>query len=119
MGKSERVAFNINAELYENEFGELAVKVPGEKVFRNVGIGEGARFQGDVTRLLQEQRRPPEWSEMPAHELTGRGWRCVAALGYLAGDLERPAVEFETGRDELGTLAQSYLADAAPPSRVT
>ena len=114
MGESEQVAFNVNAELYENDFGELAVKIPGEKAFRNIGLEEGARFQKDIFSLLEENRRPVGWSEMPSRELSGGKWRCVARLGYLNGDPSRPAVEFESGREELGSQAKSYLKDAGP-----
>ena len=112
MGESKRVSFNINAELYEDEFGELAVKVPGEKVFRNVGLHDEDRFQKDVVDLLEKDRSPSEWAEMPAHELNGRNWHCVARLGYLEGDPERPAVEFEGDPKLLGNRATSYLGDA-------
>jgi len=114
MGEREQVSFNVNAELYENDFGELAVKVPGEKAFRNIGLQKDARFQKDVFSLLEENRRPAGWSEMPAHELSGGKWRCVARLGYLDGDPSRPAFEFEGSRKELGSQAKSYLADAGP-----
>lgn len=110
----EQVSFNVNAELYESDFGELAVKVPGEKVFRNIGLQQEARFQKDVVSLLEENRRPVGWSEMPPHELSGGKWRCIARLGYLNGDPARPAVEFEIKREELGSQAKSYLADAGP-----
>lgn len=112
MGESERVSFNINAELYENGFGELAVKIPGEKVFRNVGLREGDRFQKDVIAVLENDACPRAWAEMPAHELEGRNWRCIARLGYLDGDPARPAVEFEGDPKQLGDRAKSYLADA-------
>jgi len=112
MGESKRVSFNINAELYEDEFGALAVKVPGEKVFRNVGLHDGDRFQKDVVALLEEDASPSEWAEMPAHELDGRNWHCVARLGYLEGDPGRPAVEFEGDPKQFGKRAKFYLADA-------
>jgi hypothetical protein len=51
---------------------------------------------------------------MPPHELFGGKWRCIARLGYLNGDPSRPGVEFESGREELGSQAKSYLADAGP-----
>jgi hypothetical protein len=51
---------------------------------------------------------------MPPPELSGRNWRCIARLGYLEGDPQRPAVEFEEAWETLGESAKAYLADAAP-----
>lgn len=111
---SERISFNINAELYENEFDQLAVELPGKKVFRNAGNAAGARFQSDVVGLLEQGEMPSGWQEMPAHELSGRNWRRIARLGYLGGDPNRPGVEFEKDWESLGKTAKNYLADAAP-----
>lgn len=115
MGQRERFSFNINAELYESRFGELAVKFPGKKVFRNVGAQEGSRFQTDAVNLLERERKPAEWTEMPPHQLDYQEWRCIAMLGYIDGDPEHPAVEFEVDQKEMGAQAQSYLKDAAHP----
>lgn len=111
---ADKISFNINAELYESEFAELAVKLPGEKVYRNVGEGAGARFQTDVVGLLEEARMPAGWKKMAPPELSGRNWRCIARLGYMEGDPQQPAVEFEATWETLGEAAKAYLADAAP-----
>lgn len=114
MVEKNAVSFNVNAELYENEFGELAVKLPGEKVYRNVGTGKEDRFEKDAYSALEEGRLPADWSAMAPHELLyGRGWHCIATVGYLDGDPRKPAFTFEVDPREMGALARSYLADAA------
>jgi hypothetical protein len=73
----ERLSFNINAELYENQFGDLAIRFPGEKVYRDVGPETGTSFVEDAKSMLIEGKHPDGWHEMPAHELFyGRGWHC-------------------------------------------
>ena len=107
---AEKHSFNINAELYQNEFGELAMKLPGEKVYCEVGENEGADFVSDAKEAVLHDKRPERWREMPAHELLyGRDWRCVSRFGFVDGDEEKPAVEFEIERDELSEKARSYL----------
>jgi hypothetical protein len=106
----ERVSFNINAELYENRFGELAVRFPGEKVYRDVGEEKGASFVRDTRTVVVEKRYPRGWHEMPAHELLyGKGWHCISRLGFIDGDTERPGVEFEVDPGEIGDRARAYL----------
>jgi len=112
MKQQERFSFNVNAELYENRFGELAVKIPGKKVFGKVGLKEESRFQTDIVALLEEDRKPPEWSDMPLHQLAYQEWKCIAILGYIDGDPQRPAIEFEVDRKEMGAQALAYLKDA-------
>ncbi len=108
---AERHSFNINAELYQNQFGDLAVKLPGEKVYCEVGENEGADFTHDAKEAVLHDRRPERWREMPAHELLyGPNWRCIGRFGFVDGDAEKPAVEFDVEPDELGERARSYLS---------
>jgi hypothetical protein len=109
---AERVSFNINAELYENQFGELAVRFPGEKVYRDVGEGKEASFIDDARAVIVDHRCPQGWHEMPAHELLyGKGWQCISRLGFIGGDTDKPGVEFEVDAEEIGKKARKYLGE--------
>jgi hypothetical protein len=107
-----QVSFNINAELYENNFGELAIRFAGDYVYRGVGEEEGARFHTDVVGALERGEHPDSWQEMPHRELLYGQWHCIGRLGYLQGDASQPGVELEVEPEELGPAARSYLADA-------
>ena len=54
---AEQVSFNINAELYENQFGELAIRFPGEKVFREVGTQPESSFRTEAVEMLSAASR--------------------------------------------------------------
>jgi len=108
----ERLSFNINAELYENQFGDLAIRFPGEKVFRDVGPETGTSFVEDAKNALVEGKHPEGWHEMPAHELLyGRGWHCISRMGFVEGDENRPGIEFEVDPGTVGSKAQVYLRE--------
>jgi hypothetical protein len=109
---AQQISFNVNAELYENKFGELAIRFPGERVYR-VGSGEGGTFKNDAVRMLEKGVHPDAWREMPAHELLyGQNWHCISRLGYLGGDEEKPALELEVGEEEIGAQGKAYLREA-------
>ncbi len=110
MGK--RISFNINAELHENSHGDLAIKFPGAIVFKEVGTEAGSRFQKDGIEMLERHHHPAEWAEMTTRELENRDWHCIAMLGFLEGDVKRPAVELEIDPKEMGKRARHYLSDA-------
>jgi hypothetical protein len=108
----ERVTFNVNAELYENQFGELAVRFPGEKVYRDVGARAGDSFVSDARAVLVGKNCPKGWHEMPAHELLyGKGWHCIGRMGFVGGDTEKPGVEFEVDPVRIGAKARAYLKE--------
>lgn len=108
----ERVSFNVNAELYENQFGDLAIRFPGEKVYRDVGPETGTSFVDDAKSMLIEGRHPQGWHEMPAHELLyGRGWHCISRMGFVNGDEKKPGVEFEVEPGTIGSKAKLYLRE--------
>lgn len=108
----EMVAFNIHAELYESDRGELAVRLEGDKVYRNVGsVGEGS-FVDDACRVIREGEVPSGWVEMSQRELTYYpGWQHVSSMGFLEGSLDKPALELEVRPEELGAAARRYLGD--------
>lgn len=108
----ESVSFNINAELYENEYGELAIRFAGDYVYRDVGREEGAQFHTDAVRMLERNEHPEGWREMTPRELLYGPWHCVGRLGYLHGDASQPGVELEVKPEQLGPVARSYLAAA-------
>lgn len=104
----DKISFNVNAELYVDKFDELAVRLPGNHVFREVGTRPGEEFAKDAAAALAG-RIPPAWREMPAHELDGRDWRCISLFGFIDGDENRPALEVEVPPAELGGRARAYL----------
>jgi hypothetical protein len=108
----ESVSFNINAELYENNFGELAIRFAGDYVYRGVGREEGAQFHTDALRMLERDEHPESWQVMTPRELLYGQWHCIGRLGYLQGDVSQPGVELEVEPEELGPVARHYLADA-------
>jgi hypothetical protein len=107
----QKMSFNIQAELYENTFGELAIRFADENVYRGVGTEAGARFPADAEKMLKKGVHPSGWKEMTPRELENGPWRCITLLGYLNGDEEKPGVEMEVPTEELGPLARTYLAD--------
>ncbi len=109
---TEQVAFNVHAELYEDETGDLAVLLEGDYVYRIPPPDGTARFQEDAARALQTGQFPAGWQEMPARELIyGHGWHRVSLMGYLDGDESRLALELEVEADRLGPQARRYLRD--------
>ena len=107
---AKRLSFNINVELYEDTHGDLALRFPGEKVYRAGAGGEAGDFVRDSTEMILNGTRPPGWREMPAHQLLyGQGWHCISRLGFIDGDEHRPAVEFEDDPSGFGRQARSYL----------
>jgi len=105
-----RLSFNINVELYENAHGELALRFPGEKVYRDVGREKKADFVQETTDMIKTGRPPANWRDMPAHQLLyGHGWHCIGRLGFIDGDESRPAVEFEDDPDTFGEQAKAYM----------
>lgn len=108
----EMVAFNIHAELYENDRGDLAVRLEGDKVFRNVGATGEGNFVDDVQKMVRDRELPNGWQEMSPRELTyAPGWQHVSSMGYLGGELDRPALELEVRAEELGSAARRYLGN--------
>lgn len=112
---TERVSFNINAELYEDRFGDLAVRLAGNHVYRDVDSRAEAEFVRDTLQALIEQRLPAGWHEMPAHELIyGKGWHRVGSLGFVNGEEAEPGIEFDLDPGAMGAKARSYLREVLP-----
>lgn len=110
---TEKVTFNINAELYQNNQDDLAIKLAGEYVYEGVGLEDDADFADEAAAAILKNDMPSSWHEMPAHELLyGKDWQCIASFGFINGDEGKPAVEMEVGNGELGKRAQSYLRRA-------
>ena len=108
----EPIAFNVHAELYEDEFGDLAVRLEGDHVYRIPPPEASARFQDEAAGVLQTRKFPADWQEMQMRELIyGHGWNRVGRMGYVDGDEARPAVELEVESEKLGAQARSYLQD--------
>ncbi len=107
-----RFSFNINAELFENQWGDLAIRFPGERVFDQVGTALKSTFLTDATDHLKNHRVPEEWHEIPAHELLyASSWQCISRLGFIDGDDAHPALELELPTEALGPRARTYLKE--------
>lgn len=107
---TNQISFNINVELYENVHGELALRLPGNYVYWVEEVSAGREFVSDSTAMILTGQRPPGWREMPAHQLLyGNGWHCISRLGFIDGDENRPAVEFEGDPAGFGSTARAYL----------
>jgi len=107
---ANRFSFNINVELFENAHGELALRLPGNYVYRLEELSAENEFVHDSTAMILTGQRPPGWREMPAHQLLyGHGWHCISRLGFIDGDETRPAVEFEGDPAGFGSAARDYL----------
>jgi len=103
-------SFNVNAELYENDFGELAIRFEGNDVYRGVGLSGKSTFVEDARKHILGKEHPGGWKMMPPHELLyGRGWHCISLMGFIDGDIEKTALELEVKPEELGERAKSYL----------
>ncbi|MDO3377786.1 hypothetical protein [Geoalkalibacter halelectricus] len=109
---ADKISFNIQAELYENDHGDLAVKLPDERVYIDVDGNGATNFADDVAAAVSG-RRPAAWRELPAHELLYSGnWRHISSFGFIDGDETRPAVEFESPPEDFGERARAYLGAA-------
>lgn len=114
---AERVSFNINAELYEDRFGDLAVRLPGNHVYRDVDTREDAGFVHDALRALVENELPEGWHEMPPHELLyGKGWHRIGSIGFINGETADPGFEFDVEPAAMGAKARTYLREILPVS---
>ena len=104
------VSFNINAELYENDFGDLAIRFEGDKVYQGVGNTEGALFSNEASQVIRDGELPQGWQEISPREiLYGHGWHLISSLGFIDGNMDKPAVELEVLPDQLGATARKYL----------
>lgn len=107
--------FNINAELYENEDGELAIKLSDNAVFEYVGIRPGRGFVTEVQELFDSGRRPPEWHLIPSRQLFREpGWHLVGRIGFGHEGRPRPKVELAMEPGRMGQLARRYLRRDLP-----
>ena len=103
--------FKVHAEVYQDEFGALAVRLDGEYVFRNLATRREEKFPDDILRELASHEHPDHWQDMPPHQLLyGRGWTCLARVGFIDGDLSRPAMELAVPKTCIQQPGQGYLA---------
>lgn len=103
--------FNVHAEIFQNDSGDLAVKLPGDYAFGGLGTRKGESFPEDILRELYGGRHPGHWQELPARQLVDDlGWQCVAMLGFVNGNLNRAAMELEVDPKILNRRVRQYLA---------
>ncbi len=114
----QTIKFNTSAQLYENEYGDLAIRFANNMVFESVGIRPEKGFVAEVTELLNSDERPPEWRMIPYRKLMNDGlhWHLVSSMGYLDGDETKPAIGLDVKPEELGEQAKRYLKPGMPRS---
>jgi hypothetical protein len=112
----QAIHFTSSAELYENEYGELAVRFANNVVFAHVGTRPGKGFVAEAIDLLKRGERPPEWKMIPYRKLLhdGHGWHLVSSMGYIDDDKSKPAVGLDVKPESLGNLAKRYLKPDMP-----
>lgn len=106
-----KLYFNTSAQLYEDEYGDLAVRFGNNAVFDGVGICSGKGFVAEALEVINNGVRPTEWHEIPYRKLLhdGHGWHQVASLGFIDGDETTLAIGLEVKPEELGYQARHYL----------
>ena len=112
----QKIHFNTSAQLYENEYGDLAIRFANNLVFESVGISTGKSFVAEAIELMERSERPEEWRMIPYRKLLhdGHGWHLVSSLGFLDGDEKKPAIELDVKPGELGKQARRYLKPDIP-----
>lgn len=114
MGQS--IHFNTTAQLYENEFGTLAIRFVNNMAFEYVGTSSGKGFVSEAMKMLGQGHRPPEWKMIPCRKLFNHDqkWKLISSMGYLDGDEQKPALVLEVHPEDLGDQARQYLKGDLP-----
>jgi hypothetical protein len=112
----QKIQFITNVQLYENEYGDLAIRFANNLVFESVGICSGKSFATEAIDLLKRNERPEEWCMIPYRKLLNdkQGWHLVSSLGFLDGDEAKPAIGLDVKPEELGIQARRYLKPDIP-----
>ncbi len=113
---TQTVHLTSNAQLYENEYGDLAIRFENNRVFEYVGKKSEKSFVTEALEFIKSGVHPAQWQEMPFRKLShdGHGWQLVSSLGFLDGDETRPAVGLDVKPAELGEQARGYLQPDMP-----
>ena len=112
----QKIHFNTRAQLYENEYGDLAIRFANNLVFESVGIHSRKSFVVEATNLMNQGERPSKWRMVPYRKLLhdGHNWHLVSSLGFLDGDETKTALGLEVKPEELGKQARRYLKPDIP-----
>lgn len=113
---TQTVHLTSSAQLYENEYGDLAIRFENNEVFEGVGTHSDKSFAAEALEFLKNGARPAQWQEMPYRKLQhdSHGWRLVSSIGFLDGDEMKPAVGLDIKPEELGARARRYLQPDMP-----
>ena len=110
------VHLTSSAQLYENKFGDLAIRFANNVVFAGVGTDAQRDFVAEALAYLASGECPRQWQELPVRKLQhdDQGWHLVGSIGFLDGDETQPAVGLDVKPQELGEQARHYLRSALP-----
>ncbi|MDT8443432.1 MAG: hypothetical protein RQ722_04010 [Desulfuromonadales bacterium] len=113
---TQTVHLTSSAQLYENEYGELAIRFENNRVFECVGRNSEKSFVTEALEFIKSGVHPAQWQEMPFRKLLhdGHGWQLISSIGFLDGDETRPAVGLDVKPEKLGDQARRYLQSDMP-----
>ena len=113
---NQQIHFNASAQLYENQYGELAIRFANNLVFELIGTNHEKGFVSEAMEMLRQGKRPTDWRMIPYRKLLydEQNWHLVSSMGFLDGDENRPAVLLDVKPAELGERAKNYLRPAMP-----
>lgn len=113
---TQTVHLTSSAQLYENEYGDLAIRFENNAVFERVGFNSEKSFVAEALEFIERGERPGSWQEMPFRKLQhdGHGWHLISSLGFLNGDETQPAVGLDVKAESLGEQARHYLKADMP-----
>jgi hypothetical protein len=112
----QTVHLTSSAQLYENDTGDLAIRFENNTVYESVGVHSEKSFVTEALEMLRSGEHPPQWQKIPFRKLLsdGHNWHLVSSLGYLDGDINRPAVGLDVKPEALGKQAKRYLQPDMP-----
>lgn len=111
-----QIHFNASAQLYENEYGDLAIRFANNSVFECVGTNSSESFTVEAMDAITQDVHPADWRPIPYRKLLhdDQKWHLISSMGFLDGDEARPALLLEVKPDELGIHAKQYLKPDMP-----
>lgn len=113
---AETFFFDSSAELYENEYGDLAIRFDNNEVYTGVGRESGKGFVTEAIEYLEQGEQPQGWQRQSERKLRldGHGWHLISSMGYIDEDPGKPAVGLDVKPEKLGEKARAYLHQDMP-----
>lgn len=113
---SSQLHFNASAQLYENEYGDLAIRFANNSVFEGVGTNSSESFAVEAMDAITQDIHPANWRLIPYRKLfhDDQKWHLIISMGFLDGDETKPALLLEVKPEMLGVQAKQYLKPDMP-----